>query len=723
MNEKPKRESRNEKPTNPVCGDSLGRAGDWCGTSMRPPTAMQLQREGLALKAKQQQLKAQVERLAPFDADSLLLEMPPPTSHDHGPPPLPHVDIPRPPPGLAPARVRELLGECRGPRRAVVSHPGEILRPSRAALLQAFDACHEFQGWRRKQDTWRHERASDQRQIDRSMPCALRLVWPDEQLTKAVRLAATVDIYRGMTGDMSTPDHALAEHALLVAKKRDCAHKTPSAIFRRWLAEAPFPSSSYQSPAMGSIGYEYAITPDKWVESARLGGSPTPETRRSRTPPPMGSAFDASDQRRSRSNFLPGPSDYDQTSGTLGASMFDRSTSSLPGSFGKRMRRSASFASSRPRSSGVIDGKVSTGPRKGPKGPPMTPDSNPCAASSTSPSMDGHVYPGIDLARVATIFSKFGDGRFIECRDLWGALHHYGVQMTSKYAHRVVNWYGKFPGGQLEKQDFAAIIRQIEAPEDERQRREEEAEAARAAAIERAHARAEAEERSRRESAADWAHSTALGGARAKAEEARELRARYEANAAEAQAGAQVAATGERSSRPAHTNTAELAPLIAEAEQDEHEWRRVAQEAASDAESWRDEQRQADMRRAWEGAWNEAEMQSGRRKVHGERTPKYEWDARSFGPEEASQRVHRVAFASSQLPSPTFTQPSPIFTPKRSQNVGVDSPQGKLRLQAAEKELADAMAALARAQREVYGAAMPEAARTPVLNDINYLYA
>ena len=54
-----------------------------------------------------------------------------------------------------------------------------------------------------------------------------QLIWPDETLTKAVRLAATVDIYRGLTGDMTTPGQALADHALLVAKKRDFAHNTP----------------------------------------------------------------------------------------------------------------------------------------------------------------------------------------------------------------------------------------------------------------------------------------------------------------------------------------------------------------------------------------------------------------------------------------------------------------------------------------------------------------
>ena len=61
---------------------------------------------------------------------------------------------PEPPAGLAPSRVRELLGECRGPRRVVVAHPGDLMPASRSTLLQAYDACHERQGWRQVQERW-----------------------------------------------------------------------------------------------------------------------------------------------------------------------------------------------------------------------------------------------------------------------------------------------------------------------------------------------------------------------------------------------------------------------------------------------------------------------------------------------------------------------------------------------------------------------------------------
>lgn len=705
-------------------------------------------------------------------------------SPQHMHPQAPHDMPPEPPAGLAPSRVQELLGDCRGPRRVVVSHPGELLPPSRGTLLQAYDACHEREGWRQVAD----RRQANGRWSEDGGQCALQIVWPDEVLTKAVRLAATVDIYRGLTGDMTTPDQALADHALLVGKKRNFAHNTPSASFRRWLNEPPFPGG-YRRTA-GSIGYEYAITPDDAVSfmgslrkygAAPRSASPPPRSPpsrmtyadhhhqvspsrrsppRSHTPPAQRSQLsparqippashisvhDAFGQISARSATPPGPADYDQSRGTLADGVFDKSVSHLPGGFGKNMRRSASFASSRPRSSGVVDGFHTTGPRKGPhKGvlkhnyfydqPPPTRPVRPTTVAADPAYATAHgesygYYPGVDLQRVASVFAKFGDGRFIQCKDLWGALHHYGVETTSRYAHRVVHAYDKHPEGQLEMQDLAVIVRQIEAPHEERERREAEAETARTAAMERSNARMEAEERARREAAAEWARTAALDSARIKSEEARMRRQRYEAKAAEERVWAEAKAAEEAALR--------------QAEQYEYEWRKKAQEEAAVAEAWRQEQREADARSAWGEAWADADMRRTYRDMHGH-GPSPSYDTYSIAPAPSyvdtydrfqvdSDRIHhqakqKVAFERS-LPPPgpyggtppagympgaipavpgahggMMPQPGVGYYPPTPM-VG-QSPDNHARLLAAETAAAEAMAALERVQRETHGAAV-----------------
>ena len=474
---------------------------------------------------------------------------------------------------------------------------------------------------------------------------------------------------------------------------------------------------------------------------------------RSRTPPPSRpspttsqlSIYDAFAQHSERSVVPPGPGDYDQSRGTLSDGIFDKSVSHLPGGFSKNMRRSASFASSRPRSSGVVDGHRSPGPRKGPHNgilkhnyfydqPPKSPVRKTTVAAdpayTTAQGEPYGYYPGVDLQRVATVFAKFGDGRFIYCKDLWGALHHYGVETTSRYAHRVVHAYDKHPEGQLEMQDFAVIVRQIEAPHEERQRREAEAESARTAAMERAEARMEAEERARREAAAEWARTQALDSARVKAEEARLRRQRYEAKAAEERVWAEAKAAEE--------------VAMKEAEQYEFEWRLKAQEEAAVAEAWREEQREADARNAWGDAWAEADMRRDFRDTHTRGSPYY--DASTIMPapsfrmdrlEDDSARIYRhakerVAHEYS-LPPPGGAYggtPPPPRTPGGgafpgampgampgayggSPHPGLSSPSPtvaqtpdqRAKLLAAETAAADAMAALARVQREVHGEA------------------
>ena len=73
--------------------------------------------ESAALVAQHEQMRSDFERMhPPYDGPMT-----------HGSPeysqPQPYRDLPpEPPAGLAPSRVRELLGDCRGPRRVVVSH-------------------------------------------------------------------------------------------------------------------------------------------------------------------------------------------------------------------------------------------------------------------------------------------------------------------------------------------------------------------------------------------------------------------------------------------------------------------------------------------------------------------------------------------------------------------------------------------------------------------------
>ena len=120
---------------------------------------------------------------------------------------------------LEPAFVAELL-EMSEPL------PKERRLPaSRLLLLQCYDAAHT--------------RAGGQYQ-----PCALQKARPapkpGQMWTRPLRMAAAIDLFRKLTGDVSAASEALSTEAEAIAKRRDAvgAH-TPSLATRTWFGEPP----------------------------------------------------------------------------------------------------------------------------------------------------------------------------------------------------------------------------------------------------------------------------------------------------------------------------------------------------------------------------------------------------------------------------------------------------------------------------------------------------
>ena len=124
--------------------------------------------------------------------------------------------------GLEAVLVQELLAENASP----LSH-AERRMPSRMLLWHAFDATH-------------------------GPGCALQQVKHHTRycgaiMSKSVRMAAALELYRKLTGDLSTPSKLVMAEADAIAKKRQAGANTPSASMRRWLNELPL-SCSQQGP-------------------------------------------------------------------------------------------------------------------------------------------------------------------------------------------------------------------------------------------------------------------------------------------------------------------------------------------------------------------------------------------------------------------------------------------------------------------------------------------
>ena len=210
------------------------------------------------------------------------------------------------------------------------------LPPSRLLLLQAYDATHN-------------------RPQGKYQPCALQQIKKGLMMNRPVRLAATVDLFRKLTGDLLTPSEALGSEAEAIARKRDGAGHTPSASMRRWLGETPlccvaqaqhgsFGASrlpAHASPGGGGCGADtwyHTSSNDLSRKSERLSRSPAQSVAfasrtgrpRAQTPPPFGSV------RAARSGSSPSPASYNSSANTMARST--RNTG----------RQSAAFASRTP---------------------------------------------------------------------------------------------------------------------------------------------------------------------------------------------------------------------------------------------------------------------------------------------------------------------------------------------------------------------------------------
>lgn len=190
-----------------------------------------------------------------------------------------------------------------------------LLPPSRFVLLQAYDACHTRAG-------------------GKYTPCALQQVLKGRMWTPQERISWTIKIFRKLTGDTSTPDAALSNEAMAIARKRGAAHNTPSAAMRRWLAEKPLAitqralgTALNSSPFASKTGFD-RIAP---TEAVPLDGP------------------------------SPGPGEYNLDTTDLSASVMG---SQYPHLHPNSSHLSASFATKSPRASAALEPAWLSGPLK-----------------------------------------------------------------------------------------------------------------------------------------------------------------------------------------------------------------------------------------------------------------------------------------------------------------------------------------------------------------------
>ena len=188
-------------------------------------------------------------------------------------------------------------------------------------------------------------------------------------------MACVVDIYRSLSGDVTTAEEALAGEASLIARKRDQANNTPSAPFRRWMAEPPLNKLSAGRMGYASSGYvSEALYDNRSSFHCTLrgdyggGGSPMRALKSTRAPIPSADVLVrpitptrsiSTPKRRGHGGrsvsprtkwdphgtlyTSPGPGDYEQREKTLSQRIFDQSATPL-GIHGRPIRKSASFA-------------------------------------------------------------------------------------------------------------------------------------------------------------------------------------------------------------------------------------------------------------------------------------------------------------------------------------------------------------------------------------------
>jgi len=377
------------------------------------------------------------------------------------------------PPPFSMAQVSSLLGHMPG------EQPAEKISPSRLALLQAYDACHErFGGF--------------------DEPCMLQRLWPQDTFDEDVRSSATVHIYRAYTGDTTSRFEDLVEEASAIAWRRD-AHPTESIpfLYSAWQVQPPTSAAEYarwlREPPLSVGDRDVLIAPSiatgDWtqfshrrsdqvatqvVEQVPAFYAPEDDfdakgtsikrhtanrglataSYRSSSPAHPASVF----QRR-RWEKLPtdesrvGPGEYDDWDGKYHKTIARGVHDPWPAAQARRSpaRRSATFASATGRSSGVLDG--------GPAHLNVTMGGGPRRTLRKVTDRLSSVTYG-RLREAFDLFDAAGSG-FLDYDRLLRALAHCGVQAGSNDMVRrtkiILDMHLEQTSNRLDFEGFAAL--------------------------------------------------------------------------------------------------------------------------------------------------------------------------------------------------------------------------------------------------------------------------
>ena len=354
--------------------------------------------------------------------------------------------------GLTPAQVHLILGDgCGPPRQSIMP----LQESSRWVLLQAYDACHCAKGTGRA-------RAHHMRQPT----CALEHVWPSEVLTPVLRLKATIDLYKGLTGDACEMYDALAAEAINTAQQRDYALRTPGLWddpkLQRWLAAPPL----HKGGRMMRDDLTWRQPDERWKTPQT--GSPTPRAR-SRSPmsvprPPAWAGVEPTSPVAGYASPIYTPLQPQPSSARRVSTPPPRSVQTRP-------------PSASPRSVTFDDGaQYRTPSRHSASTRASHPNGGPCPTcqqrlgAHTSPTCS---FAGrraslpLDVPRVADVFDRLSESGagVLNRSHLLCALHLCGVDASAPYAKKVLEAYmtSHAAKGVLNRGEFAALVQQITA--------------------------------------------------------------------------------------------------------------------------------------------------------------------------------------------------------------------------------------------------------------------
>lgn len=443
------------------------------GQQVREQLRADLERQRIALRASKAEAKARARsRGIEPRFDDLFL----PVESEPGS----HADLPNGPTPLLLAQVSYLLGHMQGER------PIEKASPSRRALLQAYDACHE-------------------RATSGGKFCALQRLWPDEMFDETVRTSATVHIYRALSGDNTGSLEELAEEVQAIAWWRDAQRNEHMPFaFNGWLLQAPTTADAYMrwldEPPLsaGSNPLNGASPPS--AETATFPTAPSIAsggwTQLSRSRPgqilaavpafyapaddfdPKGTSIKrytehcglATASYRSSTLAHPstvfqrrgwemrptddgrvGPGEYDAWDGKFHKSLSRGVHDPWPAAVDRRSppRCSATFASTSARSSGTLTG-----------GPAHLNATSLGGPRRTIRKVVDHL-SSATYARLREVFDRFDqDNRgFLDYHRLLRALANCGVQVVSKGAHRTLHLHlEQPPRGKVDFEGFASLV-------------------------------------------------------------------------------------------------------------------------------------------------------------------------------------------------------------------------------------------------------------------------